>query len=80
MNDIRVLSLLAMPITFLFFVLIVENRYLKRRIKRLKAKLDEADIKLDEANTKYKVALLGFDPMECDECHLSGDCPLCGAE
>lgn len=22
----------------------------------------------------------GLDPRECGECHLPGDCPLCGAE
>jgi len=22
----------------------------------------------------------GFDPDECRECHLPGDCPLCGAK
>jgi len=79
MNDLWVISLLAIPIALLLFALIVQNRYLERRAKRLKAKLDEANIKLDEANIKYDVALLGFDPLECDECHLPGDCPLCGA-
>jgi len=73
MNDLWVISLFAIPIAFLLFLLTVQKHYLERRVKRLKAKLDEANI-------KYDVALLGFDPVECEECHLPGDCPLCGAE
>lgn len=23
---------------------------------------------------------IGYDPRECQECHLPGDCPLCGAK
>ena len=79
MNDIWWVLGLAMPIAFLLFVLIIENRYLKRRVKRLQAKLGEAKRICDEANRRYDVTLLGFDPIECEEHHLAGDCPLCGA-
>ena len=72
MNDIWVLSLLAIPIAFWLWVLALENRYLNRRVERLQAKLDKA-------NLQREAAFLGFDPIECEECHLPGDCPLCGA-
>jgi len=80
MNDMWVLSLLAIPIACLIFVLTVDNYYLRRRVKRLRAKLDEAKRICDEANQRYDVTLLGFDPIECEEYHLQGDCPLCGGE
>ena len=79
MTDLWVLSLLGIPIAFLFFVLIVQKHYLERRVKRLEAKLGEANRGLEEANRRCDVSLLGFDSVECDECHLPGDCPLCGA-
>lgn len=72
MNDLWVLSLLAIPIAFWLWVLAVENRYLDRRVERLQAKLDKA-------NLQREAAFLGCDPVECEECHLPGDCPLCGA-
>lgn len=28
---------------------------------------------------KLDMKLIGFDRDECKECHLPGDCPLCGA-
>lgn len=80
MNDLWLLSLLAMPIGLLIFVLIIQRRYLKRRVQRLQAKLEEAKRMCDEANRRYDVTLLGFDPVECEEHHLRGDCPLCGAD
>lgn len=80
MNDMWVLSLLAIPIAFLFFVLIEQYRYLKRRIKRLQTELDEAKLKHEAAKLKFEATFSGFDPIECEECHLPGDCPLCGAK
>jgi len=80
MSDIWLISGLTAPLAFLILVLVIENRYLKRRVERLTAKLDGVNLKLDEANQRYDVSLLGFDPIECEEHHLPGDCPLCGAE
>jgi len=33
-----------------------------------------------EIERKFKVTDYGYDPKECAECHLPGDCPLCGGE
>lgn len=29
---------------------------------------------------KLDLKLIGLNKEECEECHLPGDCPLCGAE
>lgn len=71
MNDIWWLLLGAIPIACLVFVVSIENRYLRRRVERLQAKLDES-------NLRHKAILLDYDFIECEECHLPGDCPLCG--
>jgi len=80
MNDLWVLSFLAIPIAFLLFMLIEQNRYLKRRIKRSERQLDEANLKCEAAELKCEATFSGFDPIECEECHLPGDCPLCGTK
>lgn len=72
MNDLWVLLLSAIPIGCLIAALVVENRDLRRRIERVTAKLDKA-------NLRCEAAFIGCDPIECEECHLPGDCPLCGA-
>lgn len=44
----------------------------RRRIERSIPKIE----------AKYKPTYLeqcGYSPKECEECHLPGDCPLCGA-
>ena len=72
MNDIWWVLVLAIPIACLLFVLIVDNYYLRRRVKRLRADLDKV-------NLRCEATLRDYDPIECEECHLPGDCPLCGA-
>ncbi len=73
MNDLWVLSFGAIPIGLLIAAVVIENRYLKRRVERLQAKLDKA-------NLRCEAAFIGCDPIECEECHLPDDCPLCGAK
>jgi len=43
---------------------------------------DRRRIEREEIEDEYKAHLkqCGFTPDECEECHLPGDCPLCGAE
>lgn len=39
-----------------------------------------AQRKEKELFEKLDLKLCGLDKEECEECHLPGDCPLCGAE
>jgi len=46
-----------------------------RRRDREKREREQAEIEQQLKITDY-----GYDLKECEECHLPGDCPLCGAE
>ena len=46
-----------------------------KEIMRLERELSEAKRKLENPLLEY-----GLDGLECENYHLSGDCPLCGAK
>ena len=73
MDEIWYVLLILLPIACLLFVLFVDNYYLRRRVKRLRKGFDY----LRDGNDLMKKR--GFDPAECADSHLAGDCPLCGA-
>lgn len=41
-----------------------------------KIRVLEAEIRHTKHNQYFRE--LGYDPDECEDCHLPGDCPLCG--
>lgn len=67
-------AILAPP-ACVIFMLVVECRYLRRRVKRLETKLEQMRMVRDWINKQTE-----YDAAECEEHHLPGDCPLCGAE
>jgi len=48
----------------ILLALIVEKRVRRERQERKQLYFDD----------------YGYDPKECEECHLPGDCPLCGGK
>lgn len=73
MKDIYWILLILIPLVPLILTLAIDNYYLRRRVKRLRGKFEY----LRNGNDLMKKH--GFDPAECAESHLPGDCPLCGA-
>ena len=69
---IEVILMMVMPVAILVFMYITDERHWRRKVERLQ-------VELDKANQKYDATIRGFDPIECEEHHLPGDCPLCGA-
>lgn len=74
MSEIWWVLIILFPFLCLIFILSVDNYYLRRRVNRLRSRFEY----LWNGNDLMKG--YGFDPAECAESHLPGDCPLCGAE
>ena len=60
------------------YMVIDERRRQRRYRERDARQAEEAASKRADAYYK-RWQRYGVDPDECDECHLPGDCPLCGA-
>lgn len=74
MNEIWYVLMILFPLLWLIFVLSMDNHYLRQRVKRLRIRFEY----LREGNDLMKKH--GFDPAECANSHLAGDCPLCGSD
>ena len=46
---------------------------------RLLKKIRKLQAELEHTKHNRYIRELGFDPDECSDIHLPGDCPLCGA-
>lgn len=79
MSDVYFVLLILVPIGCLISILWVDNYYLRRRIKRLRIKLTEKQRQSEPKKEHNSLLIAGYDPIECAELHLPGDCPLCGA-
>jgi len=66
-------------VPFMVFVLIDERRMRRRHRDRDIKRAEEAEAKAAAAYYSRWLAY-GLDPVECEEFHLPGDCPLCGAD
>ena len=58
----------------IIFVLTVDT-WLRSGRRRDREKREREQIEVEQ---RLKIDNCGYDPKECDECHLPGDCPLCG--
>jgi len=72
--------MLIFPIIVLFTLAVClsvvikqENKSFNKEIARLKKENWQLSQKIDSFNC-------GFDPIECEETHYPGQCPLCGGE
>ncbi len=71
------------PLFFVYgFSLLAWMLYSIRKWRRQDAAAEERRDLLEDAEKdagRERWLGAGFDPLECAECHLPGDCPLCGA-
>ena len=46
----------------------------------IRLRRERQKVKQEKEKPTFLFIDYGYDPKECEECHLPGDCPLCGAD